>query len=78
MSLRLGYNIYLHGMSATPKAAITKLCEMVKQGKMQKLGTVHQIIDGDAEYGRPEFANTIRANNLFVGVSLRKSVDEGL
>ncbi len=65
--------VFIHGASATPHALIDGLIEHA--GRLRDVEIIHLHTDGDAPYARPEYRDSFRVVNLFVGGNMRKYFD---
>lgn len=65
-------------MAATPKLAISTLTNLAISKNLKGIKLHHLIIEGQAEFARPEHKELFRSNSFFTGVPLRKAVQSGL
>lgn len=67
--------VYVHGNAAFPMVLLEALTR--RTGKVRNVEMMHVLGFGEAYYNRPEFAESFRHNALFIGVNMRKTVQEG-
>ena len=64
-----GQRVFVHGCAATPIHLLSALYE--RRHELQDVELIHIHLDGDIPYGKPDFTNSFRATNLFVGSNAR-------
>lgn len=68
---KIGSNqrVFVHGGAATPRAL---LGELVRQAdRLRNVELIHMHVECDPVYAQPQFAQSFRVVNLFVGASMR-------
>ncbi|HAG91265.1 MAG TPA: 4-hydroxybutyrate CoA-transferase [Bdellovibrionales bacterium] len=68
-----GSRIFVHGAAATPNALLREL--VLQANQKSDLTMIHLHTEGPAEYAQPQYSNTFRVINLFVGSNVRKQMD---
>lgn len=67
--------VYVHGNAAFPLVLLEALTR--RAGQVRNVEMMHVLGFGDACYNRPEFAESFRHNALFIGINMRRAVQEG-
>ncbi len=67
--------VYVHGNAAFPLVLLEALTR--RAGQVRNVEMMHVLGFGEAYYNRPEFAESFRHNALFIGINMRKAVQEG-
>lgn len=66
-------SVFIHAGAATP---IHLLDELVKEApRLKNVELLHMHTEGTAPYARPEYAQSFKVSNLFVGKNLRPHMD---
>lgn len=72
-SVRSGHRLFVHGQSATP---IDLLQGLVAEAPRLKDVSLHHLhIEGKAEYTLPQYKDSFRGRNFFVGANVRSRLD---
>lgn len=71
-----GQRVYIQPGCATPETLIRALERRASQ--VEQVELVQMATFGHADYVRPEFAGSFRANSLFIGGNVREAVGAGL
>jgi acyl-CoA hydrolase len=67
--------VYVHANSAYPHVLLEALSR--RSGRLRNVEMLHLLGFGEAYYNRPEFAESFRHNAFFVGINMRRAVQEG-
>jgi acyl-CoA hydrolase len=67
--------VYVHGNAAFPVVLLEALTK--RAGQLRNVEMMHILGFGEAYYNRPELAESFRHNALFIGLGMRKAVQEG-
>jgi len=67
--------VYVHANASLPPTLLEALTR--RSGQVRNVEMMHLLGFGDAFYNRPQFAESFRHNALFIGVNMRKTVQEG-
>lgn len=71
-NINSNHRVFIHGGAATPLKLID---ELVRQaGRLQNVELMHLHTLGTAAYAAPEYENSFRVTNFFVGANLRDKV----
>jgi acyl-CoA hydrolase len=70
-----GQRVFVHGAAATPNVLLEALVE--RGPELRDVELIHLHTFGPARYADPEFAESFRVANLFVGANMRKKLDGG-
>jgi acyl-CoA hydrolase len=70
-----GHRVYIQPGCATPETLVRALERRAPQ--LEDVELVHMATFGGADYVRPEFAKSFRANSLFIGGNVREAVAMG-
>lgn len=73
LSVKPGFNVFVHGAAATPLSLIEALC---KRTELEQVKTYHLHLQGNIALGSPEVQH-IRPVSLFTGQNLRQAVNQG-
>lgn len=68
-----GHRVFVHGAMATPNALLDGL--VAHADRLRAVELTHLHTHGPATYARPEFADSFRVANLFVGANMRPYMD---
>ncbi|MFT7583371.1 MAG: 4-hydroxybutyrate CoA-transferase [Myxococcota bacterium] len=68
-----GQRIFIHGAAATPHALIAGIISHAD--RLTDVELIHLHTDGDAAYAAPEYRESFRVANLFVGHNMRARMD---
>lgn len=71
--IKSGDHIFIHGAAATPNNLIKMLLE--RASELKDVTLYHLHTEGIVDYAKPEFKNSFKVRNLFVGANMRKLVD---
>jgi len=74
-AVKSGDRVFIHGMGAFPQVLVDAL--VARAPELRDVEIVHLHTEGDASYTRPEYIDSFRLNNLFIGANVRRAVDEG-
>lgn len=72
--LQSKYNVFIHGADATPKIFVTAMTE--DASRLRDVTLYHIHTHGDAPYARPQFEDSFRVMNFFVGANVRPYIDQ--
>ncbi|MFN7955916.1 MAG: acetyl-CoA hydrolase/transferase C-terminal domain-containing protein [bacterium] len=67
-----GHRVFVHGGAATPLDLVAALVEQAP--RLRDVELTHLHTSGEAAYARPEYAESFRIANLFVGHNVRRTV----
>jgi acyl-CoA hydrolase len=67
-----GHRVFIHGGAATPISLVEALVDQAD--RLRDVELTHLHTSGDAAYARPQYEQSFRVANLFVGGNLRKYV----
>ncbi len=70
--IQSGHRVFVHGGAATPLELVAALVEQAP--RLRDVELTHLHTSGDAAYARPQYAESFRIANLFVGHNVRKTV----
>lgn len=70
-----GQRLYIHSVAAAPQLLIAELVNQAH--RLKNVEIVHLHTEGPAPYAEERFAESFRANCLFIGGNMRKAVQEG-
>ena len=70
-----GHRVYIQPGCATPEVLLRALLSLAP--KLRDVELVHMATFGGAGYVRPEYAQSFRANSLFIGGNVRDAIAEG-
>jgi acyl-CoA hydrolase len=65
--------VFVHGGAATPNALVDALVEQAH--RVRNVELIHLHTSGPARYASPEFSESFRVANLFVGQNIRHQLD---
>ncbi len=65
--------VFLHGGAATPLGLVDALVDQA--ARLRNVELIHLHTSGDGKYADPEFADSFRVANLFVGQNMRSKLD---
>jgi len=71
-----GQRVFVHGGVATPLLLVDALVEQAS--RLRGVELIHLHTEGEARYADPEFAESFRVANLFVGSNIRRKLREGV
>ncbi|MFN8944758.1 MAG: acetyl-CoA hydrolase/transferase family protein [Pseudobdellovibrionaceae bacterium] len=71
--IKSGDNIFIHGGAATPNTLIAMLLARAQQ--LKNVTFYHLHSEGRIDYAGPEYKNSFRVKNLFVGANMRPLID---
>jgi len=71
--IKSGQRVFIHGGVATPERLIDGL--LAHAGRLRDVELIHIHTEGKAKYANPEFKDSFKIVNLFVGSNIRKKVD---
>ncbi|MDH3628888.1 MAG: 4-hydroxybutyrate CoA-transferase [Acidobacteriota bacterium] len=74
--IRSGQRIFVHGGVATPLALVDAL--VAQRERLRNVELIHLHTEGPAEYANPEYAESFRVANLFVGPNMRGRLRDGV
>jgi acyl-CoA hydrolase len=66
-------SVFIHGGAATPRNLIAELIQQAS--RLEQVELLHLHTMGEALYSKPEFKNSFRVTNLFVGANMRSAID---
>lgn len=72
-NIKSGDHIFIHGAAATPNNLIKMLLE--RASELTDVTLYHLHTEGIVDYAKPEYKNSFKVRNLFVGANMRKLVD---
>jgi 4-hydroxybutyrate CoA-transferase len=70
--IQSGHRVFIHGGAATPISLVEAMVEQAD--RLRDVEVTHLHTSGEAAYGRPQYQESFRVANLFVGGNLRKYV----
>lgn len=73
--VKSGDNIYIQSNAAAP-GALTKALT-ARAGELSEVQIYQLLTLGDAQYARPEYADSFRVHALFIGKNIREAVNAG-
>ncbi|GIL18528.1 MAG: 4-hydroxybutyrate CoA-transferase [Oligoflexia bacterium] len=65
--------VFIHGGAATPKLLVSELMSQAKG--LKNIEVMHLHTHGEPVYAKPEYKETFRVANLFVGANMRPYLD---
>jgi 4-hydroxybutyrate CoA-transferase len=65
--------VFVHGGAATPEYLLEGLIE--EAPRLRRVELLHLHTEGNASYARPEYRDSFRVTNLFVGKNVRPQID---
>ncbi len=68
-----GHRVFVHGCAATPTLLLQALYE--RRGDLCDVELIHIHLGGSIPYSQPDFTDSFRVANLFVGVNARRALD---
>jgi hypothetical protein len=68
-----GHRVFVHGAMATPNVLLDGL--IAHADRLRAVELTHLHTHGPATYAKPEFADSFRVANLFVGANMRPYMD---
>ncbi len=71
--VKSGDRIFIHGAAATPHRLIHGL--LAHASRLKNVEIMHLHTDGEAAYAKPDFKDSFRVANLFVGGNIRPHYD---
>lgn len=74
-AVKSGDRVYIHGMGAFPQILVNAM--VARASELKDVEIVHLHTEGDACYTRPEYKDSFRLNNFFIGANVRQAVDQG-
>jgi len=74
-SIKSGDRVYIHGMGAFPQILVNAM--VARASELRDVEIVHLHTEGDACYTKPQFYESFRLNNFFIGANVRQAVDQG-
>jgi len=72
-AIQSGQRVFIHGGMATPHLLVEALVE--RADELRDVELIHLHTSGDAAYADPEYSESFRTANLFVGGNMRKHFD---
>ncbi len=72
-AIRSGHRIFVQGAAATPRVLLDALVDQAH--RLRGVELVHLHTEGEATWADPEYAESFRVANLFVGGSMRSRLD---
>ena len=72
-AIQSGQRVFIHGGMATPHVLVEALVE--RADELRDVELIHLHTSGDAAYADPEYSESFRTANLFVGGNMRKRFD---
>ncbi|MFT3917381.1 MAG: acetyl-CoA hydrolase/transferase C-terminal domain-containing protein [Anaeromyxobacteraceae bacterium] len=72
--IKSGDRVFVHGVAASPRVLLEAMAARAKELKVVEVLSLCQV--GPARYADADLSESFRVNTLFVGPSIRKSVDE--
>ncbi|VDN07549.1 unnamed protein product [Thelazia callipaeda] len=75
--IQSGFNVFVHGIAATPTPLLEGLCEHAKVNDLNKITLHHMHLEGPAPWLASDVKGRIRSNSLFTGHNLRQAVNDG-
>lgn len=72
-SIQSGHQVFVHGGAATPAALLKALVN--ESSRLRDVTLYHLHTHGSAEYAKPEYKDSFRIVNLFVGANIRPYMD---
>ncbi|MBS1704353.1 MAG: 4-hydroxybutyrate CoA-transferase [Armatimonadetes bacterium] len=73
--IKSGDRVFIHGMAAFPQTLVDAMVE--RADELRAVELIHLHVEGRAAYTNSEYKDSFFLNNLFIGGSARKAVDEG-
>jgi len=74
-TIKSGDRVYIHGMGAFPQILVDAM--VARASELRAVEIVHLHTEGDASYTKPEYYDSFRLNNFFIGANVRQAVDQG-
>ncbi len=74
-SIQSNSRVFVQSVAAAPQELLKALVS--RHNELQNVELVHLHTEGFADYALPEYANSFRANCLFIGSNTRKAVQSG-
>jgi 4-hydroxybutyrate CoA-transferase len=71
--IKSGDHIFIHGGAATPNTLIAML--LARAPELKDVTIYHLHSEGRIDYALPEYKNSFRVKNLFVGANMRPLID---
>lgn len=71
--IRSGQRVFIHGGAATPRVLIQEL--VAQSSRLKDVELIHLHVEGNPEYAKPEYRESFRVVNLFVGTTMRPYMD---
>ncbi|MHC4393921.1 MAG: acetyl-CoA hydrolase/transferase family protein [Planctomycetota bacterium] len=68
-----GHRVFVQGAAATPTALLDGLLEHAD--RLRDVELIHLHVEGDCKHADPEYRESFRVVNLFVGAAMRKKLD---
>lgn len=72
--IQSGDRIFLHGAAATPAILVNALVE--RHASLHDVEICHMHTEGPADYARPEYEDSFRVNNFFIGANMRPYIEK--
>ena len=69
--VKSGDRIFIHGAAATPHRLIHGL--LAHASRLKNVEIMHLHTDGEAAYAKPDFKDSFRVANLFVGGNIEQN-----
>jgi acetyl-CoA hydrolase len=73
--IQSGNRVYVGGGAGVPQTLITALTN--RADALRNVELTHILTFSDAPYAEPEYQESFRVNNLFIGANMRKAVQAG-
>jgi acyl-CoA hydrolase len=67
--------VFVHSAAMTPQKLVKAM--VARAPELREVEVVHIHTEGNADYAKPEYAQSFRANAFFVGANMRKEVQQG-
>jgi acyl-CoA hydrolase len=75
--IKSGDRIHLGSVAVTPHTLIKPMVERGRRGEIKDVYIQHIHVEGEIEYGNPEFEGIFHSEQFFVGGNLRKQTQAG-
>ena len=73
--IKSGDRIYIHAAAATPRALVQAMVD--RADELSNIEIFHLHTEGDANYAKPEYADTFHVNSMFLAANCREATNSG-
>lgn len=74
-AIKSGDNVYIHSNAAAPELLIVAMVQRAPE--LKDVTILHILTMANADYAKPEYADSFKVKALFIGANLRTAVNEG-